>query len=155
MSTAIRLLTLEDLDGYIEHIGAHATESGRDGDPVFMPYGKDKPFVAAPSRELREKSWAVAVGEPGWNRCWGFFDGETWVAGFYRPEFRTGYQWVGAYFDGDGIYNGGYWEPAEDKSGQVWIPGWFDGSEWEKGYWVSEREYRDADIDNWSIIDGR
>lgn len=79
MSTAIRLLTLEDLDGYIEHIEAHATESGRDGDPVFMPYGKDKPFVAAPSRELREKSWAVAVGEPGWNRCWGFFDGENLV----------------------------------------------------------------------------
>jgi len=91
MSLPIRPLTLDDLDDYVGHMASHAAESGRDGGPVFMPYGNDTPFDTGPSRSIREKSWAVAVGEPEWSRCWGLFDGATLVghAEFHGPAIQA------------------------------------------------------------------
>lgn len=84
----------------------------------------------------------------------GFFDGETWVEGFWRPEFRKAYRWLDSYFDADGIYHAGYWEPLEDEPGYVWVPGWFDGNEWIDGYWVLQEEYEQTNLDTWVPEEG-
>jgi hypothetical protein len=79
----------------------------------------------------------------------GFWDGQYWVEGYWRPQTRASYAWVSPWLDDDGIYHTGYWEPTEDKPGMVWIPGWFDGDEWQEGQWVSRAEYDKADPENW------
>ncbi|MFZ5477648.1 MAG: hypothetical protein ACOZNI_12800, partial [Myxococcota bacterium] len=84
----------------------------------------------------------------------GFWDGEVWVEGFWRPEFRAGYRWVSSWYDDDGVYHAGYWEPVEDKPGHVWIPGWFDGERWVGGEWVTEAEYEAADPERYQPEEG-
>jgi hypothetical protein len=84
----------------------------------------------------------------------GYFDGEGYVDGFWRPEFRPGFAWVSALFDTDGVFHSGYWLPLEDQQASVWIPGWFDGNVWIEGYWVSEEEYVEEDLDNFVPEDG-
>ncbi len=84
----------------------------------------------------------------------GFYDGEQWVEGFWRPEYRAGYTWVNGYFDEYGVYNSGYWMPTQERAGYVWIPGWFDGHQWVEGYWVSESEYQNADVQGWEPEEG-
>jgi hypothetical protein len=84
----------------------------------------------------------------------GFWDGERWVEGFWRPQFRSSYTWVSSYFDVDGIYHGGYWAPLQAQPGQVWIPGWFDGNQWVEGYWVNETEYQSTDVQSWQPEQG-
>lgn len=84
----------------------------------------------------------------------GFFDGEAWHEGFWRPAQRVGYAWVNAYFDDTGVYRGGYWMPTETKPDSVWIPGWFDGNRWVEGYWVTEAEYKATDPNTWSPPEG-
>jgi len=73
------MLTVDDLDIYAAHFGRHSLESGKDGDPIFMPYGDDAPLDTDNSIERRLKSWSTPVGEPEWSRCWGLFDGERMV----------------------------------------------------------------------------
>jgi hypothetical protein len=84
----------------------------------------------------------------------GYWDGQYWVEGFWRPATRSGYRWVSAYLDEDGIIHAGYWEPVDDRPGYVWIPGWFDGDTWIEGYWVSEQQYRDAKPDEYQPDEG-
>ena len=84
----------------------------------------------------------------------GFWDGEVWVGGFWRPQYRRGFRWIASYYDTSGVFVGGYWEPLEDEPGQVWIPGWFDGNGWNEGYWVPEKEYVQADPDAWQPAEG-
>jgi hypothetical protein len=31
----------------------------------------------------------------------------------------------------------------------IWIPGWFDGTEWIDGFWVTQEEYRGTDPQRW------
>lgn len=95
-----------------------------------------------------------AAGPDGYTWEPGFFDGETWVEGFWRPEYRAGFVWISSWYDDDGIYNAGYWEPTEASPGEVWIPGWFDGTEWVEGYWIDEAEYSQGDIDTWEPEEG-
>jgi hypothetical protein len=83
----------------------------------------------------------------------GLFDGTSWVDGFWRPEFRTGYTWVSSYFASDGIFHAGFWKPTEDRPGFVWVPGWFDGTSWNEGKWVTEAEYKAADPSDWKPED--
>ncbi len=84
----------------------------------------------------------------------GFFDGEAWIDGFWRPEYRAGHQWLSAYFDADGIYNSGYWLPLEERLDHVWVPGWFDGTQWVEGYWLHEDEVTEEAFEAWSPEDG-
>jgi hypothetical protein len=70
----------------------------------------------------------------------GFFDGDQWMEGFWRPEFRKSFVWISSFYDADGIYNAGYWMPLETPEGRAWIPGWFDGNGWIDGYFVTEDE---------------
>lgn len=80
----------------------------------------------------------------------GYWDGEDWVDGFWRPALRNGYRWVSAAFNEDGIFEGGYWEPMEQRPDCVWIPGWFDGTAWVDGYWVTNAEYSSAKPDTYN-----
>jgi hypothetical protein len=84
----------------------------------------------------------------------GFWDGEDWVEGFWRPASRSGYRWVDGRYVEDGTYQAGYWEPTEPRPGFVWIPGWFDGEVWVQGYWVSEAEYTATDTQAWTPPEG-
>lgn len=79
----------------------------------------------------------------------GFWNGDQWLEGFWRPEFRSGYRWVEGYYDADGLFVAGYWEPIEDVPGHIWVPGWFDGSEWVEGYWISEKEMDEERPEDW------
>lgn len=84
----------------------------------------------------------------------GFWDGEEYVDGFWRPELRAGYLWVSAFYDTDGIFHSGYWLPGEERAGEEWIPGWFDGNEWIEGYWVSLDEFEQGALDDFVPPEG-
>ena len=84
----------------------------------------------------------------------GFWDGEAYVDGFWRPEFRVGYLWVSAFYDTDGILHSGYWVPDEERRDEEWIPGWFDGNEWVEGYWVPLEEMTTEALESWVPPEG-
>ena len=120
-----------------------------DGDWVWVDgyYLEDGTYVSG--------HWRPAGhGPEGYVWVPGFFDGETWVGGFWRPEYYPGYVWVSGGFDEDGVFHAGYWEPIDDNPGHVWVPGWFDGTQWIQGYWVTEEEYQQADPENWQPEEG-
>ncbi len=96
----------------------------------------------------------IAPEPPGYVWVPGFWDGEVWVGGFWRPRIHEGYVWVPGYFDDDGVYHMGFWEPEVDRPGYVWVPGWFDGTTWVTGQWVSEEDYRSADVEGWEPPEG-
>lgn len=99
--------------------------------------------------------WMPAGSAPdGYQWEPGFFDGDAWVEGFWRPLARDRYQWITWWYDDNGVRYGGYWEPLESRPGQVWIPGWFDGNEWIQGYWVSEADYASSDPATWQPEEG-
>ena len=132
-------------DVYVE---GYYRSDGRDGwDWVEGYYLDDGSYVPG--------HWSPA-GEPPQGYLWepGFFDGETYVDGFWRPEFRAGFTWVSAFFDADGVYNAGYWLPLDDRFGEDWVPGWFDGSSWVEGYWVPEDEVAAEDLSAWEPEEG-
>jgi hypothetical protein len=84
----------------------------------------------------------------------GFFDGEVWVEGYWRPLARAGFRWVAARTTDEGVHCSGYWQPTESRADHVWIPGWFDGNQWVEGYWVSKREYDTTDPSTWEPEQG-
>jgi hypothetical protein len=84
----------------------------------------------------------------------GFWDGDDWVEGFWRPASRSGFRWIDAGYRDDGVWEAGYWEPLAPRSGHVWVPGWYDGGAWQDGYWVTEAEYDAANPDAWTPPEG-
>ncbi len=60
-----------DLNSLIEHFIASAAQSGRNGDPVNSPYGRDYVFEEEKARETRLSAWGKATTEAGWRRSWG------------------------------------------------------------------------------------
>jgi len=134
-------------DIYIE--GYYRPDTRDDGDWAWIEgyYLEDGTYISG--------HWEpTGVAPEGYSWEAGFFDGETWVEGFWRPTFRTNYVWISSWFDADGIYNSGYWEPTEAVPGQVWIPGWFDGNTWVEGYWIDESAYSSTDYDSWQPEEG-
>jgi hypothetical protein len=134
-------------DLYIE--GYYRPENRDDGDWAWIDgyYLEDGTYISG--------HWEPGGAAPD-GYAWeaGFFDGETWVEGFWRPDFRAGFIWISSWYDADGIFHSGYWEPSEAIDGQIWIPGWFDGNTWVEGYWISEDEYASTDIDAWQPEEG-
>ena len=134
-------------DLYVE--GYYRPSYRDDGDWIWMDgyYLEDGTYVSG--------HWAPTyLGPDGYVWEAGFFDGEEWIEGFWRPEYRSGFVWVSSWFDDDGIYHTGYWEPIQATQGQVWIPGWFDGNVWIEGYWVSENEYLNTNVRDWEPEEG-
>ncbi|GDX80353.1 hypothetical protein LBMAG42_21640 [Deltaproteobacteria bacterium] len=116
-------------DGEWDWVEGHFVEDG-----AYMP-GHWRPAGTVPDGY----TW-----EPG------FWNGEDWVEGFWRPVSREGYVWVSAHLNEDGLFEAGYWEPVAEWEGMIWVPGWFDGVAWVPGYWVSEVDYDAADPDAWT-----
>lgn len=71
----IRSLTVADLEPFLACLLAHNAESGRDGDPYFGPYGHDDVISAQDIAVATRRRWTTPVGQPGWRRAWGLFDG--------------------------------------------------------------------------------
>ena len=134
-------------DVYIE--GYWRIPDRPDGDWVWIDghYNEDGSYIPGHWRPVADAPDGY-VWEPG------FFDGQVWVEGYWRPARRDGYHWVAATYEGDGIYDAGYWDPVDGKPGYVWVPGWFDGNQWIEGYWVTEAEYKNTDPSSYQADDG-
>jgi hypothetical protein len=132
-------------EAYVE--GYYRTETRNEWEWVDGYYLDDGTYVRG--------HW-VPNGAPPDGYTWepGFWDGEQYVDGFWRPEYRATFVWVDSYYDEDGIYHSGYWMPQDDRAGQVWIPGWFDGNEWVEGYWESEGAITQEAIESWQPPEG-
>lgn len=76
MSLTLRLLRLADLRAAGRHIERHAYESGRGGDLVFAPFTE---LDREAYEEARQESWRRPIDVPGWERCFGAFEGERIV----------------------------------------------------------------------------
>jgi hypothetical protein len=132
-------------EAYVE--GYYRVEQRDDWEWVEGYYLDDGTFIRG--------HWVPAYDGPeGYVWEAGFWDGQNYVEGFWRPEYRQGFAWVGAYYDEDGVFHGGYWMPTEERPGQLWIPGWFDGNEWIDGYWVDESEVTEEAIQSWEPPEG-
>lgn len=84
----------------------------------------------------------------------GFWDGETYVDGFWRPQFRRGFAWVSAFYADDGVFHSGYWMPNQQEQGMTWVPGWFDGNTWNEGEWVPDQQFNNANVQDYQPADG-
>lgn len=132
---------------YVE--GYYRPQQRSDGDWVWVEgsYLEDGTYVWG--------YWMpTAPGPEGYLWEPGFYDGETYVDGFWRPRYRRGFGWVSAYYDDDGIFHAGYWMPMDAESGYTWVPGWFDGNEWVAGYWVRDDDFRNANVQDYQPADG-
>lgn len=69
----IRLLRVSDLRAAGQHIERHAHESGRGPDIVFAPFME---LDRHAYEDAREESWRRSMDVPGWERCFGAFEGE-------------------------------------------------------------------------------
>jgi RimJ/RimL family protein N-acetyltransferase len=72
----IRLVRSSELRAVASHIERHALESGRGEDLVFAPFLE---FDREAYLESRYESWRRPVDVPGWERCWGYFEGDRVV----------------------------------------------------------------------------
>jgi hypothetical protein len=132
-------------DAYVE--GYYRSETRDDWDWVDGYYLDDGTYVRG--------HWQP-TGDAPEGYVWeaGFWDGEEYHDGFWRPEFLDGYVWLSSYYDEDGVYRAGYWMPQEEKPGHQWIPGWFDGTDWVPGYWVTDEEVEREDVKAWTPPEG-
>jgi RimJ/RimL family protein N-acetyltransferase len=69
---AIRPLHVRDLREAAAHVERHAAESGRGGDIVFAPF---LDFDRDAYEDSRFDTWRRTLEVPGWERCWGAFEG--------------------------------------------------------------------------------
>lgn len=76
MSLSLRLLRLVDLRAAGRHIERHAFESGRNGDLIFAPFTE---LDREAYEDTRKETWRRATDVPGWERCFGAFEGERIV----------------------------------------------------------------------------
>jgi len=71
-SIEIRLLTLDDLEDWLEQCIIVDDESGKN-DIYFGPYSKNEVF---PTDEIRKKTidrWCKPIDMPNWRKAWGIF----------------------------------------------------------------------------------
>ncbi len=71
----IRRAIPTDFDAWAAHGYRLAGESGVDGDPVFMPWGREHPYDPERSRAKRTRDWTEATH--GW--AWLLWDGDRVV----------------------------------------------------------------------------
>jgi RimJ/RimL family protein N-acetyltransferase len=73
---SIRPLTVRDLREAAAHVERHAAESGRGSDTVFAPFLE---FDRDAYEDSRYETWRRTLDVPGWERCWGAFEGNLIV----------------------------------------------------------------------------
>lgn len=67
----IKQLCHSDADALVLHLQQHSSESGTDGDIIFMPEPA-KPWPLFRQQQIEQ--WRKALHEPGWCRSWAIFD---------------------------------------------------------------------------------
>ena len=72
-SIKIRLLTLDDVEGWLNQCEILDSESGEDG-IYYGPYNRGVPFSIEKIRKKTIKLWSKEFSEPRWRRAWGIFD---------------------------------------------------------------------------------
>lgn len=72
-----------DLHRYWDHLRRHGSESGRNGDLVFMPFEEAWGQSIEELRKTRDERHQKSIHEPGWERCWVLTD-ETEIYGDLR-----------------------------------------------------------------------
>ncbi|MCO4745278.1 MAG: hypothetical protein KC912_10865 [Proteobacteria bacterium] len=129
--------------------GYYRSDAREDGDWEWIEglYLEDGSYVPGHWRPTEP-------GPEGYTWEPGFWDGEAYIDGFWRPMYRDGFSWSGAYFDANGVYHSGFWEPLDPKQDQVWVPGWFDGNAWQDGYFVPNDVYYAANPEEFDAPEG-
>ena len=77
-STHIRLLTLYDIENWLEQCKILNSESG-DNNIYFGPYSKHEEFPADEIKKNTIKRWSKSLDAPGWRRAWGILEGDRIV----------------------------------------------------------------------------
>jgi len=72
-SINIRLLTLDDLEGWLRQCEILDSESG-ENNIYFGPYSKYEPYPIDEIRKNTIKRWSKSIDTPGWRRAFGIFD---------------------------------------------------------------------------------
>lgn len=66
----------------------------------------------------------------------GHWAGKYWIEGHWRPARRSGYQWEIGHWDRSGNWHDGHWRPVTQRPDREWVPGyWLPGDKWKEGYW--------------------
>ncbi|MFM2246638.1 MAG: hypothetical protein RL071_2712 [Pseudomonadota bacterium] len=133
---------------YVE--GFWRPERRLDGDWVWVDGAYDAEGAYHPGTWEPAAPWPAGMTwEPG------FFDGQQWVEGFFRPPSRAGFVWVEARVDpANGVRHNGHWLPLEQRPGHVWSPGWFDGRQWNEGTWVTSAALAAGVPSDWAPAPG-
>lgn len=79
----VYMLTMEDVDQYIEHMVLCDSESGKGGGVHFHVYSASEPFDMSSGKERERRRWSTPFTETGWRRAWGMFDGDKMVGHLY------------------------------------------------------------------------
>ena len=69
----IRLLTLDNIDGWLSHCETLSSESG-ENNIYFVPYSKYEAYPVDKIRQNTIERWGKSIDTPGWRRAWGLFD---------------------------------------------------------------------------------
>jgi GNAT superfamily N-acetyltransferase len=75
----IRLLEAQDVDGFEACCQQSRAENGTQGDGYHAPFAVGSDYDADSRRDVTLTRWATPVGEPGFRRAWGVFDGPAIV----------------------------------------------------------------------------
>ena len=71
----IRLLGLDDVEGWLDQCQILDAESGEDG-IYHGPYSRNEPFPVDEIRKKTIKLWSEKLTVPCWRRAWGLFDSD-------------------------------------------------------------------------------
>ncbi|MES2856859.1 MAG: hypothetical protein V4692_13400, partial [Bdellovibrionota bacterium] len=69
-TASIRLAELGDVQKLIEHTQRHHSESGRDGDLIFIPMENSESPTFDQVIDTKSKVWNLRPTETGWERTW-------------------------------------------------------------------------------------
>ncbi len=64
-------LDVDDVPSFVAHMRRHSLENGRDGDPIFMPFGREQPYDLDDATERRRGIWSAPLESAEWGRAWG------------------------------------------------------------------------------------
>ena len=71
----VRLLEVDDVDGYLRLTADIADGSGQDGEGHSHAYSRSEPYDVAAFHDREVVRWATAIGKPDWRRAWGLVEG--------------------------------------------------------------------------------
>ena len=77
-SLHIKILTLDDLDGWLKQSEILSSESG-EGNIYFGAYSIYEPYPIDEIMKNTIERWTKSINTPGWRRAWGVFDSNKMI----------------------------------------------------------------------------